>query len=169
MKIWIKNKVIKEGCWKGKYRVALRVEGKLHNRPPVIKNCCCQGYTIVASIRLSYGLLSLFLSHSLPLSPSPITLLPPPSSSWPSTHQSVWAVVWRARGTSGSRPSSDVSTGTASPTERSNRHSSLKRCVCVRAWLTQLLESFQKLLEVYDQMKETFLSTCTGCYHNKSL
>lgn len=66
MKIWIKNKVTKEGCWKGKYRVALRVEGKLHNRPPVIKNCCCRGYTIVASIMFSYGLLSLFLSHSLP-------------------------------------------------------------------------------------------------------
>lgn len=44
------------------------------------------------------------------------------ASWWPSIRRSVSAVARRARWTSGSRPSSDASTGTAWQTERSSRH-----------------------------------------------
>lgn len=79
-----------------------------------------------ASRYFNFYVQKLPMSHLLICRPLCVT------SSWPNTHQSVSAAAQRERGTSGSRPSSDASTGTAWPTKRSSRRLSPKWWVMLR-------------------------------------
>lgn len=88
---------------------------------------------------LHYLCLFFLLSGQLTPSHLPIPPLLFVTSWWPSTRPSVSAVAQRGRWTSGSRPSSDASTGNAWQTGRSSRHLNPKwwvmAWVCERLWI----------------------------------